>query len=30
MIGLTDPSDNIDYVARQLAMKLDAKVSGNI
>ena len=28
MIGLTDPSDNIDFVMRQLAIKLNAKTSG--
>ena len=28
MIGLTDPSDNIDFVMRQLAIKLRAKASG--
>jgi len=30
MIGLTDPSDNIDFVMRQLAIKLNAKTSGGI
>ncbi|XP_068676322.1 mitochondrial ribosome-associated GTPase 1-like isoform X1 [Montipora foliosa] len=30
MVGLTDPSDNIDFVMRQLAMKLNAKASGGM
>jgi len=29
MAGLTDPSDNIDFVMRQLATKLNARASGN-
>ena len=29
MIGLTDPSDSIDFVMRQLAVKLQGPRSGN-
>lgn len=29
MIGLTDPSDSIDFVMRQLAVKLQRPRSGN-
>ena len=29
MVGLTDPCDNINFVTRQLAIKLNAKASGN-
>lgn len=29
MAGLTDPSDNIEFVMRQLATKLNARASGN-